>query len=292
MAYKSWKPKGTNYIDIRGITFGKWEIPRHRIGVTYGYRNLYYYIGKLNKITSGYSNVSCLVLYFSNWENYNQAVPAIVTITKNRTLITRLGDGESNSNNWKSIYVYEDTDYYWVFVKAPNYHDNWYYEIIEERNVSDIQKDYRMTETDFNTFISSHNLTLTRFNNNIGYGSNNYYTTENVVGTWIDGKPLYRRTFTFTTVNVDYTFSRYDTKLTNINEIMIDHTHSFVKSSNDNCIYPINGYRASSNETTVFNTVSFWGRMENDKHNFNYSCGTLTKNSQCVLTLEYTKTTD
>lgn len=108
-----------------------------------------------------------------------------------------------------------------------------------------------------------------------------YSTSEQRVGTWIDGKPLYRITIvlpngTGQTTQKDYALSLYG--VTNVNEIFMVHP-SYYRNSNTNI--PFNYYDGNTFELHVSQTtLSIF---------VNYSH---IANNRMVITLEYTKTTD
>lgn len=107
-----------------------------------------------------------------------------------------------------------------------------------------------------------------------------YFTDEQVIGTWIDGKPLYRKTVSFTTGSSSDTWTIIS-GLTNIKEIpyysgyiyMSDTETFLVPSPNaNNCPY----FSINKSSHTV-----------REAHT-NNACN----NKTCVITFNYTKTTD
>jgi hypothetical protein len=108
-----------------------------------------------------------------------------------------------------------------------------------------------------------------------------YSTTEKRIGTWIDGKPLYRITIvlpngTGQTTQKNYTLSDYG--VTNVDEIFMVHP-SYYRNIGQNI--PFNFYDGSTYElfvspTTLSVLVTY----------------SPIANNRMVITLEYTKTTD
>ena len=105
-----------------------------------------------------------------------------------------------------------------------------------------------------------------------------YSTTEQVIGTWIDGKPLYRKTIP---VNITTT-SRvsYNHNITNIESIWVDMSASYY--TNETIFLPF-GYQTqgfyteayvNSTSIAIDITSSFW------------------VSGTAYITLKYTKTTD
>ena len=112
-----------------------------------------------------------------------------------------------------------------------------------------------------------------------------YSTTEQVVGKWIDGKPLYRKTFSFNEsiqTNVDLTKPH---NIENADLVFIDTGSSFMYNQNYECYTIIQtGYSQQFNDKLFIHV---------NRNNF-----TLRSNAGWgtswvkVVTLLYTKTTD
>lgn len=117
-----------------------------------------------------------------------------------------------------------------------------------------------------------------------------YSTEEKIIGTWVDGKTLYGKTFIFTTDSETYAMKVLNTKIQDADTIFIDTAHSFIKGT-DSCIYMINSVRPAS-DTTITAGSHNWFRINSDKRNVGYVVGSLCASASCNLTVEYTKTTD
>ena len=124
------------------------------------------------------------------------------------------------------------------------------------------------------------------FNRNGGDRSLNYSTTEQVVGTWIDGKPVYQKTFhiepTFTEQSRAYTIQ---TELSNVEKVvaydevgMINQAiRSLPMFNNSGQLLLKSQYRSQADEIEVY-------------------CASATVASEVYpyvdITMRYTKTTD
>lgn len=111
-------------------------------------------------------------------------------------------------------------------------------------------------------------------------GLNTYSTTEQRIGTWIDGKPLYRKVLTSTlptgSGNNSITF----------NGIYITDYRGSVKSRYSQW-WSLHNYYASD---TSYNISSY---LSENRNEINIDCGShFTTSSQYEITIEYTKTSD
>lgn len=104
-----------------------------------------------------------------------------------------------------------------------------------------------------------------------------YSTGEQVVGTWVDGKPLYRKIFTGTGNNTD---------IGNISDVdQLVSIKGTIKATYGQ-IWPIPNF---------FSEQQYWNSVFYDPSNTNVSLGTgnnYDSSSKYVVILEYTKTTD
>lgn len=111
-----------------------------------------------------------------------------------------------------------------------------------------------------------------------------FSTDEKEVGTWIDGKPLYQKTFVDNTEhNLEFEFN---TGLTNIDTIYVAQP-SFGVCSNS-VIYPIS-YAMHTNTYSLGAFVRSNGASVGVRMGGGYDTTPFTK---MVITLQYTKTTD
>lgn len=116
-----------------------------------------------------------------------------------------------------------------------------------------------------------------------------YSTTEQVIGKWTDGKPLYGKTITFTsTISTNATTSIAH-NITNVKNIFIDFGASFMEAnigSSDYVSYnfPLIGYAGNL-------TDKVYCYVNPTNINF-YANGAWGNNWTKHITLKYTKTTD
>ena len=119
----------------------------------------------------------------------------------------------------------------------------------------------------------------------------NYSTSEQVIGTWVDGKPLYQKSFVIAADEL----SSYTTDLlsTNIDSIMFDLSSSFINTRESN-----------GTGATLIKSLSYWDTYNDQGFRINPSSEyigiSMFKSSSSqnvvygnsVITLRYTKTTD
>lgn len=126
------------------------EILDNRI-IKNGKRNTYYLIGKQYIIVTGPASAGQLVLFINNMATYTDCVPAFVSINKDGD--TEINKLATTTQLLKNILVYKDVNYYYIFLYAPNFHDNFSVELISNYNVTiDVQE---MTESEFNSYVAS-----------------------------------------------------------------------------------------------------------------------------------------
>lgn len=157
----------------------------------------------------------------------------------------------------------------------------------------------------FNQEIERINLALSNKQNTLTAGTgisivnnvissnaiHNYSTTERVVGTWTNGKPLYEKVITGTTPNVstEGTSAHSEveiTESTNIDECFI--TNAFVKYSNNNSIWSCPYY---NNDMKFVKAQLTRGSNQIWKTDL-ISNGTVYNNCSYKIIVNYTKTTD
>lgn len=134
--------------------------------------------------------------------------------------------------------------------------------------------------------------------NNIDYdiGNNNTYSTdEQVVGTWIDGKPLYRKVVTISNITFN-AVTKYQFEENNIidfvfikKHILINTNDGFSRSgtspvtSDPNYSFFIQVVNSTS--ASDKNTIAYKIRSSNDVYDLSFV-------NKIIVILEYTKTTD
>lgn len=105
-----------------------------------------------------------------------------------------------------------------------------------------------------------------------------YSTSEQVIGTWSDGKPLYRQTITFNTGVVPSNIGVNITSYMPANCVVVD-TSFFIEYSYEGIDY--RNVNVNGGYTT-----------ENTTHYFYFSIGSAQYDKHVELTIKYTKTTD
>lgn len=122
-----------------------------------------------------------------------------------------------------------------------------------------------------------------------GNPANNYSTEEQIIGTWIDGKPLYQKTFQIN-LTKNNTMNKmivlYGLDLDNVNEIA--NYSGYVKSSG-NVYWALSNYRPGTNGGEIYSID-----ISVDAVNKSLRVETATDRSMwsVTITIQYTKTTD
>ena len=138
----------------------------------------------------------------------------------------------------------------------------------------DIARINKVIDDDMNEIKSAHNDTDNKLTN-----LNTYSTDEQVIGTWIDNKPLYRKVYTGQTVsggaftNVDENFSYY--------KGIIDIKGTVANTANGTK-YPLTGHNGSNADFTMPYVEATGLKLFSNNTNkvFDY-----------IIIVEYTKTT-
>lgn len=128
-------------------------------------------------------------------------------------------------------------------------------------------------------------LNASNLNNNFEYleGLNEYSTSEQVIGTWIDGKPLYRKTFTSTIANGS-TEKTIPLGISNADVIYIDSGNSYINFTTGGSTVQLGFYSASTD----------WSRGYIASNNVVVQLGSVYSlgSKDICVTVKYTKTTD
>lgn len=148
---------------------------------------------------------------------------------------------------------------------------------------ADIPDINKVKADDMNEIKSVVNNNASELNNLIDYTV--YSTTEKVVGTWIDGKPLYEKTFTNTiTINTNYVFG----DLWGLDYDYLElYKQSYYKKISGGTYYWMPCFYANANDRARAYTRSSDQKIVVEF----YSSDTVTE-SKGVITIRYTKTTD
>jgi len=110
---------------------------------------------------------------------------------------------------------------------------------------------------------------------------NNYSTTEHAVGTWIDGKPIYKKTINFGQLP-NATSKRVNPAISNLNRVV--DMRAMARGQGINTPLPYAGAQGGANQIEMFldSTGEIMIATGDDKSFY----------TECYVTLWYTKTTD
>ena len=109
-------------------------------------------------------------------------------------------------------------------------------------------------------------------------GLETYSTSETRVGTWIDGKPIYRKIYTISLGSDSNIFEAHN--LSNLDKFWINNGISFVYKSDESI--PANWYYSSSD----------WARTWLTNNHIRFRSPSNLTGRTLYITIEYTKTTD
>lgn len=140
--------------------------------------------------------------------------------------------------------------------------------------------------------VDSSTIRVVQNSNNISLASNanEYSTTETVIGTWIDGKPLYRKVIKVTSIDSANNNCDIPISISNLNEIV--NIGGTTKLSGMNTYKPITViYTDSSNAVGSHYSFSVYA-ITNSYISLSYGNWWKTIFDKAYIILEYTKTTD
>lgn len=110
---------------------------------------------------------------------------------------------------------------------------------------------------------------------------NNYSTEEQIIGTWIDGKPLYQKTFNVMTP----TSANTATSILDISSLNID--------ARVNLFGMVDEYKARANINFYYSSTDYVATyFVGDSEAIAMKTASWYVNKQCYITIQYTKTTD
>lgn len=138
----------------------------------------------------------------------------------------------------------------------------------------------KCTDSDLNEIKSVVNATIDQVDTNTENIENNstYSTSEIQIGTWVDGKPLYRQVFNITnpsSSNTDYV------SVSSLNISNLVHLYGFYKNSTGTFGIPFHDSDTNYSVLFVSSGNNIRGRF-----------GTPSNITEAKVVLEYTKTTD
>lgn len=111
------------------------------------------------------------------------------------------------------------------------------------------------------------------------YNRDNYSTTEQVIGTWIDGKPLYRKVATVSAITGNNTWKSVDNAPTNVRTYINAYGYLFNQQTGV-CTYKVPFAQPNNLQYAVC------------LHSNQYLAGTGVDGLGMFIVYEYTKTTD
>lgn len=114
---------------------------------------------------------------------------------------------------------------------------------------------------------------------------NTYSTEETVIGTWIDGKTLYKKTITTNQFISGGTTTSIEHGIQNVEKIWIDTSDSFMFDGSNSYPFPVNQYGS-------YNNFDRLGVKVNQSTIDFLSAGGWDENWEKVITVKYTKKTD
>ena len=115
-----------------------------------------------------------------------------------------------------------------------------------------------------------------------------YSTNETVVGTWIDGKPIYRKTMEFSNLSVGE--NNIPHGIADVDIIMVDRDHSFATNGTYSELWQIGNTNSSASNFSQFSVSLVW--TTNSIFDVYIGSGLASRLPKLVITFEYTKTTD
>lgn len=108
-----------------------------------------------------------------------------------------------------------------------------------------------------------------------------YSTSEQIVGTWIDGRPLYQKTMTFTATSLVNDWQVFPHNISNVDIMLFDGQK--INPTNGET-YDVNYYHTTGSDT-------FWTASTVGKTNVYFKASTNQAGQTLIYTLKYTKTT-
>ena len=115
-----------------------------------------------------------------------------------------------------------------------------------------------------------------------------YSTNEQVVGKWINGKPIYRKTMEFS--NLSSGENRIPHGIADVDIIMVDRDHSFATDGTYSELWQIGNTNSSASNFSQFSVSLVW--TTNSIFDVYIGSGLVSRLPKLIITFEYTKTTD
>lgn len=119
----------------------------------WGLRRKYYLIGTWTT-TPTYQQ---LTIFVSNLDYYDSAIPGFINIDRNNKIAISPIVPWNLSSYKKNIYIYKSGNYNYIFLRSPDYNDDWYIEIIRHNRISSLLW-REFTETEFQDYVKDMTL--------------------------------------------------------------------------------------------------------------------------------------
>lgn len=119
----------------------------------WGLRNKYYLIGTW-AATPSYQQ---LTMFVSNLDYYDSAIAGFVNIDRTNKIVISPIVPWNLSSYKKNIYIYKSGNYNYIFLRSPNYNDDWYIEIIRHNRLSSLLW-REFTEAEFQEYVKDMTL--------------------------------------------------------------------------------------------------------------------------------------
>lgn len=139
-----------------------------------------------------------------------------------------------------------------------------------------------LSAANLNTMVDNIYSDLQEYADNSPIKNNDYSTKEKVIGTWIDGKPIYRKVINIGKLQATKGAYSYNHEISNI--AYFTKVEGIINNGTE--WFPANSvYRGANNYTYDFGLLATKTKI---------TCSTQTDRSaySLIVTLEYTKTTD
>ena len=115
-----------------------------------------------------------------------------------------------------------------------------------------------------------------------------YSTDEQVIGKWIDGKPIYRKTMQFSGLHSGENNIAHG--IADADIIMVDKDHSFATTGTYSELWQLGNTNSSAGNFSQFSVSLVW--TTNSMFDVYIGSDLVSRLPKLIITFEYTKTTD
>lgn len=119
----------------------------------WGLRRKYYLIGTWTT-TPTYQQ---LTMFVSNLDYYDSAIPGFINIDRTNKIVISPIVPWNLSSYKKNIYIYKSGNYNYIFLRSPDYNDDWYIEIIRHNRLRNLLW-REFTEAEFQEYVKDMTL--------------------------------------------------------------------------------------------------------------------------------------